>query len=361
MTTPLIRSFRKYLKPFLRSFAVLVSAAAALALPAAAALALPAAAALALPASASADTSTSENWSGYAVHANGVTFKKVSGGWRQPGAACTQGESSYAAFWVGLGGYNLNSNALEQIGTEVDCVAGVGEEVYAWYELVPQDSDSIHMTIRPGDLIGASVQARGPRVTLTLTDRTRHKSFAKTLVANPIDLSSAEWIAEAPSECENNGQCQTLTLADFGSATFSGAGATTENGRTGAISSPMWDATKIVLSAGTSRFVSDGAAAGDGVLATPSALRSGGSAFTVTYSGSSGGFGSGAGSGGSGSGGSGSGGGWGGGGGWGPGGDGWGSGGGSGASDDLATGPARSATANAASARASVGGHVRLP
>ena len=46
-----------------------------------------------------------------------------------------------AAFWVGLGGYNANSQALEQAGTASDCDATSGEpSYYAWYELVPDPS-----------------------------------------------------------------------------------------------------------------------------------------------------------------------------------------------------------------------------
>jgi hypothetical protein len=240
--------------------------------------------ALAAPALASADTSTSQNWSGYAVHATGLSFRKLSGSWKQPNATCTQGEPAYSAFWVGLGGYSLTSDGLEQIGTEDDCDANGSVDVYAWYELVPAPSQVIRMTLKPGDLISATVQVLGAQVTLTLQDRTSHKSFAKTFTDRTADVSSAEWIVEAPSECFSSTQCRTLPLADFGSLQFSGASVQTTSGRTSAISNSLWDTTRIVLSSGGSRFISSGASTGAGAQSTPSALTSAGGVFTVTYS-----------------------------------------------------------------------------
>jgi hypothetical protein len=215
----------------------------------------------------------------------------VSGSWKQPTATCTQGEQTYSAFWVGLGGYSLSSNGLEQIGTEDDCATNGSEDIYAWYELVPAAPRSVRMTIKAGDLISARVQVLGAEVTLTLADRTSHKSFAKTLTDHTIDVSSAEWIVEAPSECFSSAQCRALPLADYGSLQFSGASALTVSGRIGTISSSLWNATKIVLSTSSGRrFVSYGwSANAGGAQSTPSALTSAGGVFTLTYSGSSGG------------------------------------------------------------------------
>lgn len=240
---------------------------------------------LALPAAASADTSTSQNWSGYAVHQTGLTFRKVSGTWRQPQATCSQGQQTYSAFWVGLGGFSLTSTGLEQIGTEVDCTASGSPQLYAWYELVPATSQPVRMTIRAGDQLSATVEVLGSKVTLTLADRTSHASFTKTLSDRTIDVTSAEWIAEAPSACLGNTRCRTLPLADFGSLQFTGAAVQTAGGRTGVISSPLWTTTKILLTSSASRFVSYGTSANAGnAQSTPSALTSAGTAFAVTYS-----------------------------------------------------------------------------
>ncbi len=79
--------------------------------------------------SALADSSTSSNWAGYAIHHSHVTFNKVIGAWQQPKLSCTPGVGTYSAYWIGLGGYDVNSNALEQIGTEADCsMSGAGAD-----------------------------------------------------------------------------------------------------------------------------------------------------------------------------------------------------------------------------------------
>src|ERR1700733_4136515 len=140
-----------------------------------------------------ADTTQSSNWAGYAIHRDGVSFSKVIGAWRQPDATCTPGTPSYSAVWVGIGGYSITSDALEQIGTEVDCSATGRVASSAWYELVPAASQSIKLIVRPGDELNASVTVTGHKVDLTLNDLTRHRKFTKNLRASVVDVSSAEW------------------------------------------------------------------------------------------------------------------------------------------------------------------------
>jgi hypothetical protein len=178
---------------------------------------------LAAAPAASADANKSANWSGYAVHRSGVKFTKATASWVQPGAACVTGQRTYSAFWVGLGGYNRGSNALEQIGTEVDCTSAGAVRSTAWFELVPEASRAAHLAVRPGDALTATVAVHRRRVTMTLRDATTGRSFRKTLKAAQVDTSSAEWIAEAPSVCLGESSCQTLPLADFGSARFTTA------------------------------------------------------------------------------------------------------------------------------------------
>jgi hypothetical protein len=185
--------------------------------------------------------------------------------------------------WVGLGGYNASSDALEQIGTEVDCTASGRVSSSAWYELVPAPSRPISMKVRPGDAILATVTVSGNRAVLALQDRTTHRSFRRTFRPSSVDVSSAEWILEAPSQCISQFSCQALPLANFGSVSFDSATAVATDGSTGTIASSAWGRTKIKLTPGSqalivSRNSSDGAGA-----AAPTALRSGGSAFDVTY------------------------------------------------------------------------------
>jgi hypothetical protein len=229
-----------------------------------------------------AGTSTSSNWAGYAIHHPDVKFTKVIGAWTQPKLTCVPGFSTYSAYWIGLGGYDVNSNALEQIGTEADCNSSGAMRMSAWYELVPAPSRPIKLAVHAGDTIGATVSVKGHRVKLTLDDASTHKSVSKTVSTSAIDVSSAEWIAEAPSECSSSTSCQTLPLADFGSTNFSFAFAQTSGGHNGTIADSKWSTTRITLVAGGRRFIGFGG--GGGGEATPSKLSDAGSAFSVTYS-----------------------------------------------------------------------------
>ncbi len=242
------------------------------------------AAALASAPAAMAKTTNSTNWAGFAAHRPGVSFRRISGTWTQPNATCVDGEPSYSAAWVGLGGYNPTSDALEQIGTEVDCGADGAVQSSAWYELVPAPSKPISLIVRPGDVMHATVTVVGHRVTVDLENLTRHRAFDRNLYASDIDVSSAEWIVEAPSECVSQFACEALPLADFGSLTFDSATASTTAGSTGSISDPRWWRTKIKLTPSAehlilARYASDSAGA-----ATPSTLTAGGTGFDVIYS-----------------------------------------------------------------------------
>jgi hypothetical protein len=198
--------------------------------------------------------SVSANWAGYAISDPGtiagtaptapLTFTDVTGTWVQPVATCGSGGAAYSAFWVGVGGFATSSSALEQVGTESDCVDGHTPAYFAWFEIVPSPSVRINIKIHPGDTITAAVLVKGSSVLVQVKDRTRDVTFTKRLtVANP-DVSSAEWIAEAPSECET--RCHVLPLADFGTVAFTKIAATA-NGHPGTLTDPAWAALPIQL------------------------------------------------------------------------------------------------------------------
>lgn len=240
--------------------------------------------ALAGASSALADSNFSANWAGYAIHRAGVKFTEVAGSWTQPSAKCPPDNKSYSASWVGLGGYAPGARALEQIGTEVDCSASGAVISDAWYELVPAASRPIRMRVRPGDKISASVNVAGNRVVVKLDDTTAHHSFQKTLHTSSIDVSSAEWIEEAPSQCTTINSCQTLPLADFGSVNFSGARAQATSGARGSISDSHWGRTKITLLPGGRSFIVYHGVGIPAGAAMPSNLQDGGTKFRVKFS-----------------------------------------------------------------------------
>jgi hypothetical protein len=130
----------------------------------------------------------------------------------------------------------------------------------------------------------ATVTVTGHQVVFDLANLTQHRHFHKSLYAPAIDVSSAEWIVEAPSACLGQFACQALPLANFGTVTFGSADAASTSGPAGTIVDGRWGRTKIRLTPGGQRFI---ATANTGDLAAgtaaPSSLRSRGSTFNVTY------------------------------------------------------------------------------
>jgi Peptidase A4 family len=231
-----------------------------------------------------ADSVQSSNWAGYAAHRGGVKFKRVTATWHQPKAICTPGLATYSSVWVGLGGYSVRSRALEQIGGEVDCNARGRVVSGAWYELVPAPSRTISLQVRPGDEMKATVTVIGHRAHLQLRNLTRRHTFTRTVHTSAVDISSAEWILETPSICSGGSSCQVLPLANFGSATFRSARATTTRNASGPISSRSWNTSKITLAAGGRHFAAAGGAPAS-VSALPSSLSSRRTSFTIIYQG----------------------------------------------------------------------------
>jgi peptidase A4-like protein len=120
-------------------------------------------------------------------------------------------------------------------------------------------------------------------VTVVLRNLTSHKTFRKSLNAPSIDVSSAEWIVEAPSECISQFACQALPLANFGSVGFDSATVTSINGIAGSIISPKWWRTRIELTPGAQRFIVARQTSATEGSATPSPLSGAGREFGVTY------------------------------------------------------------------------------
>jgi hypothetical protein len=198
--------------------------------------------------------SVSSNWAGYAISdpatiagtaaTTPLSFSDVTGTWVQPTVACGTKAAAYSAFWVGLGGFAPSSTALEQVGTESDCSDGGTPAYFAWYEIVPAPSIRINIKIHPGDTMTTAVVVNGSSVLLQVKDRTRDVTFTKRIVVPNPDVSSAEWIAEAPSECET--RCHILPLANFGTVAFTKIAAIA-NGHPGTLTDPAWAALPIQL------------------------------------------------------------------------------------------------------------------
>jgi hypothetical protein len=240
---------------------------------------------------------TSSNWAGYAVTpldattsttpptptatpttpATLATFTSVSGSWIQPKVSCTKSKATYAAFWVGLGGFSPTSQALEQIGSQATCTTAGKAKYSMWYELVPAASVPIRFKVFPGNALTASVKVNGTQVVLQIRNLTRKTNFTKTLFMAEPDLSSAEWIAEAPTGCNASG-CAQLPLAKFSPLTFTKSSATTSDGHTGTISDVSWSPTVINLEETASDLL-----ATETTGALPSPLSTNGASFAIVW------------------------------------------------------------------------------
>jgi hypothetical protein len=230
----------------------------------------------------------SSNWSGYFAVAPAsapVAFTDVTGTWVQPKARCVNGRADAVAFWVGLGGSAETSPALEQIGTTATCQGHGPARYFAWWEIVPASAVQTRMKVVPGDRISAAVLVKGQKVTMSLKNVTRGTRFSKTVVVSgSVDVSSAEWIAEAPSSCTASGICSIDPLTNFGRVTFTNA-ALTGNGQSGTIADPGWSVIPVQLITDES---SDSVVGPDGqpaaaVGAVPGAVSPNGRTFTVSW------------------------------------------------------------------------------
>ena len=192
------------------------------------------------PAAARASVQVSSNWAGHAaLPRTGSAFDSVSGTWVVPAATCTAGRETFSAVWVGLGGYAGRARGLEQIGSEQDCARTAQARYGTWLEIVPAAPVALPVRVRPGDVVSASTTISRGVATLRIRDLTSGARYSTTRRIAPVDVSSADWIVEAPSACSPNGGCNTLPLADIATVRFLAATATA-NGATRSAGSAAW-------------------------------------------------------------------------------------------------------------------------
>jgi Peptidase A4 family len=189
---------------------------------------------------------TSTRWAGYVDTSEGGAFSAVRATWIQPRIRCDRPGSS-VAFWIGLGGATKRARGLEQIGTEADCSDYLAASYTAWYELIPVPARPIELpiTIAPGDTVSAQLSTEDTTITLSIDNLTTGNAYTTQTTAKTIDLSSVEWIAEAPSFCL--GHCTPLPLAGFRTVTFTNATTTSVDAHTGPIGDPAWTNQQVAL------------------------------------------------------------------------------------------------------------------
>ncbi len=213
-----------------------------------------------LPGTTNADEST--NWAGQIATTNGgPKFKSVAGNWTVPTIVPTQYLGA-SATWIGIDGAGTSPNSIIQTGTAQETENGV-TAYYAWYELYPAAPVNLAL-VSPGNQMSAVItQTSGTSWDLTISDLSTGQSWPLTGLQYNGPGDSAEWIEELPTAVSP----PQPTLANFGSATFTGVNATTTSP-----AAQVFDTTNMVDAEGT-------LIASTGALSGPP----GNQAFTITY------------------------------------------------------------------------------
>jgi hypothetical protein len=209
------------------------------------------------------------NWAGYVAAPDlSIPLKHsvtdVQGSWRVPTVASSGTLDTSSAIWVGIDG-DLD-RTVEQIGTEQDWTSGA-PVYYAWFEMYPARGFLITaIPIQPGDEISAEVQFLAKnKFILSISNLTQNVGFSITR-SRAAQRTSAEWIVEAPFFR------RILSLADFGTVTFTGC-STTMEGVEGPINNNSWNDEALTMEAPLTSTT----------LAQPSGLTGGGTGFTVDW------------------------------------------------------------------------------
>jgi hypothetical protein len=167
----------------------------------------------------SSNSTVSSNWAGYVAQNNSYTG--VSGTWTIPTITPSTTLTSNAT-WVGIGGRTTQD--LIQAGV-YEIANSDGVTYQAWYELLPDDSTPITLTVSPGDSLSVAIVETSTDIwNIVITDNTTNQQFEKT-VNYDSSLSSVEWVQERPLVNDTF-----ATLSGFTPAIFSGATAV-QNGQ----------------------------------------------------------------------------------------------------------------------------------
>lgn len=221
-------------------------------------------------------TTESSNWAGYAVVSSNDSVHNASMSMIIP-TTDTSG-NSYAAFWVGIDGYN--DQTVEQTGILAE-PSGHGhnsQTIYCvWYEFYPSAPVYASFTASAGDYVYANVTYDGGSsfstfISVTTSSGNLVGTFSGHVSVKGARDDSAEWITEAPASSTG-----ILPLANFGTVDYG------------------HDYTGIKLTNYATiggHFATMGSFSLTGIImvnqqgqseATPSAISSDGTSFTVTY------------------------------------------------------------------------------
>jgi len=173
-------------------------------------------------------SSTSPNWSGYAVTGPTGSVTSAYGSWKVPFTTSPEPWSSttyYEGNWVGMDGFKTGSTTVEQIGTLAES-AGRSTIYLAWFEFYPGPayelvtSTGAPAPVNPGDTIFASV-TYGPVGASTFGDPSNTFGSPISAVVSPINsfispsnaLTSPSDALTSPSNAFTSPSCEfTVTI-----------------------------------------------------------------------------------------------------------------------------------------------------
>ncbi len=159
----------------------------------------------------------SSNWSGYV--AGGGPYRVVKGTFTVPGPAAGEPGDGQVSEWVGVDGASDSDTALIQAGVAEsgDPQSPGGVSIQPWWEILPaSETDISTVSVSAGDRVTVTIwQLSGSTWEINLTDDTNGQSYTTPPEQFTGTGSSAEWIVEAPAQCQSQNQCQLTPLVPY--------------------------------------------------------------------------------------------------------------------------------------------------
>jgi len=217
---------------------------------------------------------TSSNWSGYAIAGQNHSVTDVKGTWIVPAivGTCPTKNSTSSSFWVGMDG--LTSGTVEQMGTTAACVNGA-PAYSAWIEYYPIPRKSLtKITVSPGDVMSVELKYNGTALVFSMSDLTAKEAYTSSVPGILAMRSSAEWVAEDPSNLKGP-----LPLANFGVVSFGGGSGATSSADMATVSGVTGSIGAFGSSVVRIQMINSAGA----LKASPSLLSPSGSGFSVSW------------------------------------------------------------------------------
>jgi hypothetical protein len=159
----------------------------------------------------------SSNWSGYV--AGGGPYAVVKGTFTVPGPVAGAPGDGQVSEWVGVDGASPSDTSLIQAGVaeSADPQNPGGVSIQPWWEILPAAATNIStVPVSAGDRVTVTIwHLSGTSWEIKLTDDTNGQSYTTPPEQFTGAGSSAEWIVEAPAQCQAQDQCQLTALAPY--------------------------------------------------------------------------------------------------------------------------------------------------